>query len=174
MAPAQERQRDQEIVIYPARGRLVTAAVLAAGFAVLSLAIVLLPDTFRTNVGDRLIMGAGVLFFGGLSLFLVLRLRRPLLVISREGLIAHTPFLRSGLIRWNDVREVVIHRFMRQRFLGIVPASMDTLLARRSPAWRWLLRVNYGLTRAPINIPERLLPMSLEELLAIVDRYRRP
>ena len=171
MAPAPERER--EIVIYPERRRLVTAAVLA-GFAVLSLVIVLFPDTFRTNAGERWIVGAGVLFFGGLFLFFRLRLRRPLLEISHSGIIARTPLLEFGLIQWKDVREVFIHRFVRQRFLGIVPASMDTLLARRSRAWRWLLRVNYGLTRAPINISERLLPMSLEELLAIVDRDRRP
>lgn len=164
----------QAHVVYPDRRTLVVAAVLAAGFAVLSLVIALLPDVFRASERERVLVGAGVLFFAGLALFLLLLVRRPLLVISQEGIVHHTPLLGVGLIRWEEVREVVAYRFMRQRLLGIVPVSLETLLARRSPAWRWLLRVNVGLLRAPINVPERLLPMSLEELLAVIDRYRRP
>lgn len=67
---------------------------------------------------------------------------------------------------------VKLHRFMSQRFLGIIPMDLNAVLGRMSVWKRVLMRTNARLLEAPFNVPEAALPLPLEDLLVRINVFR--
>ena len=95
-----------------------------------------------------------------------------MLVISQQGLFENASAVGAGWLKWSEIKDVKIHRFMSQRFLGIVPVDLNAVLGRMSVWKRVLMRTNARLVEAPFNVPEAALPLSLEDLLVRINAFR--
>jgi hypothetical protein len=148
-----------------------SALFVAAGVWLISLWI---------NSGGSVFMGvvgvASILFFGFCCAYAIRRLIRPspAVVIDRHGILDCASAVAVGFIAWEDVAELREYRFSNQTFLGIVPKNLDELAARQ-PAWkRRAIRANCALGAAPVNIPQTMLPMKVQDLLREVkSRFGR-
>lgn len=160
------------LTIYPSRRKLGLAAVGALAFVGAGFFIV----SDRTVPFFIKIVGGygGIAFFGLCLPFCLYRLIRPkpMIVVSRDGLFDNASAIGAGWLRWHEIAEIKILSFMSQRFLGIVPVNLESVLARTSFWRRLFLRMNRQLVHAPINIPESVLPMSVDELLEKINEYR--
>jgi hypothetical protein len=96
----------------------------------------------------------------------------PALIINQEGIFDNASIFSAGMIRWEEIKSLFIYNVMDNRLLGIIPVNIETILARQSSVKRFLLRIGNDSSAAPFAIPEALLPMSLEELLANIETYR--
>jgi hypothetical protein len=57
--------------------------------------------------------------------------------------------------------------------LGIIPVNEEVILGRLSPFKRVMAKMNRGFAAAPFNIPQNVLPISVDELLIKIDERRR-
>lgn len=161
-----------EVVIYPNRLKLL-------GFAAGSLAFVL----FGLYAGGKpgplslVIFAYGVVVpvFGLLFAYAVYRLsvRRPLLVISDEGLFDNASAVGAGMLRWEEIAEVFTFELAGQRFIGIVPVDMEAVIARQPRLKRAMAKMNRGMSGTPFNIPQNMLPMPTEELYLLILKRRQ-
>ncbi|HTG94367.1 MAG TPA: STM3941 family protein [Pyrinomonadaceae bacterium] len=98
--------------------------------------------------------------------------RSPALIISQQGIFDNASIFSAGMIRWEEIKSLIIYSVMDNRMLGIIPVDIEPILARHSRVKRFLLSTGNDPSAAPFAIPEDLLPMSLEELLANIETYR--
>lgn len=98
--------------------------------------------------------------------------RSPALIINQEGIFDDASMLGAGMIRWEEIEQMVIFNVMNNRFLGIIPVDTQAILARQTSVKRFFLRIGNKPQTPPFAIPEGLLPMSLEELLANIETCR--
>jgi hypothetical protein len=98
--------------------------------------------------------------------------RSPALIISQEGIFDNASIFSAGMIRWEEIKSLFIYNVMDNRLLGIIPFDVETILARQSSVKRFLLRIGNDSSAAPFAIPEDALPMSLEEFLVTIEKYR--
>lgn len=117
----------------------------------------------------------GVPFFGLCFLYLIYRLGvpKPAVVVSTEGILDNATALGVGMIRWDEIREVRATSVGTERMIAIVPKDEAVILARQNPVKRLFLRMNKGIANYIVCIPESVLPMTREELLGELRRYRR-
>jgi hypothetical protein len=117
---------------------------------------------------------AGIVFFGMCLAYGIYRLMRPvpMLVISEQGLFDNASAVGAGWLKWSEIKDVKINRFMSQRFLGIIPVDLNAVLGCMSVWKRVLMRTNARLVEAPFNVPEAALPLSLEDLLVQINAFR--
>lgn len=162
------------VVIYPSRLRvsllLLGAALFVAG------GIWLLMHPIR---GDELMGGligwASIVFFGAVAVFALSRLvaKKPALTIDHTGITDNASGLSAGFIPWSDIVDAQIVNFQQQKFLGVSLRNPEDYLAKASPFKRMLMKANSSLVGYVINIPRIALPVTLEEVLAHIDRFRR-
>jgi len=158
-----------EVIIYPSRWKLL-------GYAAGSLVFVLF-GVYAFVRGASLpflvlTFYVGVPLFGLLFAYAVYRLcvRRPLLIISDEGLFDNASAVGAGLLRWEEIAQVYRYEMAGQQFIGIVPADVEAVIARQPPLKRLMARVNRGM---PFNIPQIMLPMPVEELYLLILKRRQ-
>jgi hypothetical protein len=161
-----------EVVIYPKRLKLL-------GFAAGSLVFVLLGlYFFAAGMPLPLVVLTsylGVPFFGLCFAYAVYRLLvpAPLLVISDEGLYDNASAVGAGMLRWEEIAELVPYEFAKQRFIGVVPVDVGAVIARQPPLKRMMAKMNRGMAGTPFNIPQNMLPMPIEELYLLILKRRR-
>ena len=74
----------------------------------------------------------------------------------------------AGHVSWAEIASVEIYEFAQLRTLRIWLRDPDRFL-HRQPLWkRMMLRTLMGLGGAPVEIPQALLPIPVEYLLAII------
>ena len=161
-------------MVYPRRWKMALLACGALGFVLAGLVIGYAAG-WRPNLATAIATYVGVPFFGYCLLYLLFRLavRTPSVVVSAEGIVDNATALGAGMIRWDEVREVRATSFGAQRMVAIVPKDEAALLARQNPVKRLLMRMNKRLANYVICIPENTLPMTREELLEEIRRYRK-
>jgi hypothetical protein len=160
------------VVIYPSRGKLLLLALGSAAFVVLGFFMWSTGQT-KNQVGGVL----SIVFFGACFLFGAARLiwRRPSLIISPNGIFEGSSALGGYLLRWDEIHSVYISTmrvnvFSSQRFLSVRLNNTEEFLARQSSAKARLMRMNMGLVGAPINISSSTLPMTLEEIINVIQQ----
>jgi hypothetical protein len=162
-----------DFVVFPSRRKLLLYAVGALIFIAGGIFILRTPSI---PWFDKVIGGyGGVAFFGLCLVYLLYRVIKPSpsLIINHEGIFDNASALGVGLLRWSEIADVQIYQFLNQRFLGIVPTNVDRVLERQSAMKRWLLKMNQRyFVSAPFNIPENVLPIRLEDVLAQIQRRR--
>ncbi len=106
--------------------------------------------------------------------------KKPIVVLSSEGIAVDTMATHVGLIRWDEIEEVRPYNFM-YRYVGIVPKNTSALCRRLGAGRSWMLQVNafciplyklLGVFVAPINIPQVYLPITVDELTARIRAYQ--
>jgi hypothetical protein len=55
--------------------------------------------------------------------------------------------------------------------LGIIPRELELFLSRQHPLRRSITKLNLKLGCAPVNVPQVILPMKLEQLADLLARY---
>jgi hypothetical protein len=165
-----------EVVIYPGKFKLVMIAGCALIFVCVGLAFAIWPDEDGMTFWEFVIIKYVVIpFFGPCFIYAVYRLivPKPAVIINRRGIFDNASAFPAGLIEWNEIDKVYTYEYCGQRFLGIVPLDVKTFLERQSIFKRWLMKVNTGLVVAPINIPQSVLPMKVDELMLTIQEYHR-
>lgn len=116
----------------------------------------------------------GVALFGTgmiLSLWRLLRFRRPLFELSPEGVHDGATGVSLGFVPWEQVAGAGFASVGGQRFLTFRVRNTRTLMRRMNPVKRYLVRVNHRYyTGAPINLPLNDLAVSERELAVEVAR----
>lgn len=117
---------------------------------------------------------AAILFFGFTFFFYLFRIfsRKPSIILNDEGIMDNSTFGSTGLIKWEDIKEVKIYDFevknqygeCKQKFLGIVPKDFNKLIESKKWVKNKFLRLNQNYVGAPINIPQNIIKISLEDL----------
>jgi hypothetical protein len=117
----------------------------------------------------------GIVFFSGSFGYALYRLfiPKPAVIISREGIFDNASAVGAGMLRWEEIAEIFPYELMGQRMLGIVPIDEEAIINRQSPIKRVLARMNKGLSAATFNIPQSVLPISIDELLVNIQNRRR-
>ena len=173
----------KDIVIFPNKRYLLA---MAAG-CLLLIGGCLYPLIYGYNISGRDALGwffqaiTPEIFYLGAPLFslpliyICYRLvkPRPSVIINQEGIFDNASAFGAGMIRWEEIESMFIYKIMENPFLGIVPVNLDTILARQSGIKRFLFRMNKGMSQAPFAIPQGGLPVSVEELLAEIQSYRK-
>jgi hypothetical protein len=172
----------KDIVIYPNKRSLIGMAAGCSLFVGASLYFII----YGYNISGRDALGQffkaitpeifyiGAPLFSLLLIYICYRLLKPApsVIINEEGIFDNASLFGAGMIRWEEIESMFIYKIMDNPFLGIIPVSLETILARQSSIKRFFFKMNKGMTQAPFAIPESVLPMSVEELLAKIQLYR--
>jgi len=155
-----------EIVIYPSRWRLTLALFGSIGFVALGCLLLAKPGDRFSPLVVTCVAWSAILFFGLVAVYAIYRLLRPspAVVINRDGIFDNASVSGAGLIRWDEVQEVFLDELMGNKVLSIIPCDFEVILARQAGYKKYLMRLNSGFVKAPINIPQVSLPISIEAL----------
>ena len=165
-----------EVAIYPKKVKLLAIAVGAL------LGVILGFYLAQNRVAMELPLDAiiitsyvGIPFFGLCLVYAIYRLLmpKPAVVISDEGIFDNASAVGAGMLKWDEIAEVFAYDFMGQRMLGIIPVNEEVVLGRQSRLKRVMAKMNKGIAEAPFNIPQNVLPISVDELLTRVEERRR-
>ena len=165
-----------EVVIYPKKVKLFAVAMASLLFVILGFYLGQNHEEMGLPLRVAIIASyVGIPFFGLCLVYAVYRLLmpKPAVVISDEGIFDNASAVGAGMLRWEEIAEVFAYDFMGQRMLGIVPVDEEAVLRRQSPLKRVMAKMNKGIAPAPFNIPQTVLPISVDELLSKVEERRR-
>jgi hypothetical protein len=166
---------DDTIRIYPIRLKLWLALLGAILFVTLGVCILgfreeLAPLRFYHGVTAVL----AIVFFGACVVLILGRILvpSPTVVLSREGITDSTSPFGVGFLSWHDVAFVSIYLIEGQRMLGVFLKDAVSIMARLGGAKARYMETNLRMGFAPVNIPQLLVPMPLDELAELIQtRY---
>lgn len=179
---SQEREY-QPIVIYPDRGKFLRANgatfLLGGGLALLALA----PWHSARIVTRMLVLLSRVLLlvWGWFCISALARLLfpTPVVTINDEGISYHAPrigpFAFGGSLAWEEIKALYIGELTMyrrggrtniQRFLCILPKDIDAFLRPSTVMNKTVLALLMMQVGSPFVLPEAMLPLPIDELLA--------
>jgi hypothetical protein len=123
------------------------------------------------SITDIIVFALALLAFGGGTLRGVHNLisSRPRLVVSHDGIaVAPTP-VRSGLIRWAEIKELRTYRSSIQGLLEIVVKDEETVLGPHSRLGR-LSRMGFTLVGV-VTIGDAQLAVSVPDIVAEIRTH---
>jgi len=165
-----------EVAIYPKKLKLLAIAVAALLFVILGFYFaqnrVAMGLSLRTIIITSYV---GIPFFSLCLVYAIYRLclPTPAVVISDEGIFDNASAVGAGMLRWEEIADVIAYDFMGQRMLGIIPVNEEVVLRRQSRFKKVMAKMNKGIAPAPFNIPQSVLPISVDELLSRIEERRR-
>lgn len=162
------------LVVYPSRAKLVLYALGALAFVIAGLWLGGFIGDMDLPFGLVVITTyIGVPFFGLCLLYVLYRLvvRKPSLIVSEEGIVDNASATGAGPVGWDEMAEIRPTDVSGKAMLGIVPHDEERILARQNPIKRAIMSINRNMTGFVILIPENALPMSIDELLAAIQRF---
>ena len=168
-------QPDGSIRIYPVRWKLYPMLLGALGFVALGFFIL---GWRETLLPIRLYhAGAAVLaivFFGLCALVILARILRhsPVVLLSHQGITDQTSPFAIGFVSWEEIAFLSIYTIEKQPMLGLHLKDPDSIMARVGRAKAGYMKLNRRMGFAPMNIPQILMPIPLEELAELIrTRY---
>jgi hypothetical protein len=167
----------EDIVIFAKKTRLLSMAIGCLVFEAFFIYYFIygLPEgraPFQSLVPAASVIGAPM--FGVVLIYICFRLLRPspAVVINRAGILDQASIFSAGFIHWHEIKTMYVYRVIDKPMLGIIPFDNDVIIARQSPVKKFFFRIHKSaLVGPPISIPGVVLPMSPEELLAMIHRY---
>jgi len=165
-----------EVAIYPKKVKLLAIALGALLFVILGFYFAQNRVAMGLALWEIIITSyVGIPFFGLCLVYAIYRLLmpKPAVVISDEGIFDNASAVGAGMLRWEEIADVFAYDFMGQRMLGIIPVNEEVVLGRQSRLKRVMAKMNKGIAEAPFNIPQNVLPISVDELLTRVEERRR-
>jgi len=163
------------LVIYPSKTKMLAMVVGSLMFVTIGVCFVVFREAMGVPlVGVVVVSYVGVPFFGLCFAYAAYRLLapKPAVVVNEEGILDSASAVGAGMLRWEEIAEVVVYDFMGQRILGIVPVDAEAVIARQRLLRRLSMRISRGMGLPPFNIPQATLPMSVDELLAQIMSWR--
>lgn len=165
---------NDELVIPFSRTKMARAAIAAMVFVLIGLWLFFNP---KDDGGVSVMMSViAIILFGACAIVAVKRFLRPdaALIINMHGIDVRTSALAMGFLTWDEIAEMRAYTIKQQVFLGIMPKDLEALLAKQ-PLWKRLdIRADLMIGAPPISIPQGALPVTVAELLRVIDRrFRR-
>lgn len=155
-----------QIMIYPARWRVLVNVVLYGAFIFTGLLL-----AAETEPMPRIIGGAVVVYFGILEIYALWRLavRSPSLIISPEGLYDNSSITGVGGIHWHEITGIEQKKNYMVRHLAITVRDRDTVIDRVPIPRRWLIQLTSFIAQGSINITPGFLGLDLTEVEALLQ-----
>ena len=173
----------QPIVIYPDRGKFLrangTTLLLGGMFALLASV-----PRRRTSIVARIfaMLSRALLLVWGwfcIPALLWLLYPKPIVTVNDDGISYRPPrmgpFATGGSLAWEEIQalyigELTMHRRSGrksiQRFLCILPKDVDAFLQRYTTMNKTVLALLMMQVGSPFIVPESMLPLPIDELLA--------
>lgn len=179
------------LLIYPSKIKTILLAFIALIFVILGFILVIyrkeITIDFWMNFGFNhktanilsilsiiITSYIGIPFFG-LGLFYILNrflYPKPSVIINNEGIIDNSSLASVGLIKWDNISEIFGYNYLGNKFLGIIPKNINNVLLKQGKIKKFSINITKRLAKAPINISENTLPITIEELLSEINKYR--
>lgn len=168
----------EEIIIYPDYSELKKLLIVSPVFTLFGAfmaikgfkthADVIIPIIeYRCHWLVRAMFGiiCGLLFrLYGISIAKRLLIKKPSLIIDKEGFTDNTSAVSVGFLKWSEIKEFRVYDFMGQKFLGIEPIDTGQALGKLPIVKKALLNANKAFETNTINIPDSMVSMPLEEV----------
>ncbi|GMQ64652.1 STM3941 family protein [Vallitalea maricola] len=165
-----------KIVIYPSIRKVIKMIILSLLLTGIGFFEIIYGVSKENNNGifATVIGFIGVAFFGLCFIYLIYRLfvKKPILVIDENGIIDNASASGVGLIKWSEIKEVIIYTYVNQKFLGIIPNNTDIIKERLNGFKKIIFNINRKkamLISAPINIPQSVTKIKLEDIKEEID-----
>ena len=163
---------NDHFIVMAKKGRMVMLTIFSLVFVALGIFILLVP--FNEPMLPMVIGILAILVFGLCFLYYVKALvkREPAVMITNEGIIDNSSYIRAGLVKWEEIEAIDFLNFSGQVFLGIFTYDPELIINRSSGIKKVFNRLNKGLLPSQVNIPFKNLDCSAEELMnAIGERW---
>lgn len=163
---------DNHFIVMAKKGRMIMLTIFSLVFVALGILILLVP--FNEPALPMVIGILAILVFGLCFLYYVKALvkREPAFMITKEGIIDNSSYIRAGLVNWEEIEAIEFLDFSGQVFLGIFTYNRELVINRSSGIKRVFNRLNKGLLPSQVNMPFKNLDCSAEELMnAIQERW---
>ncbi|MFD2162591.1 STM3941 family protein [Paradesertivirga mongoliensis] len=136
------------------------------------------PNGFATSyrpTNPIFVFGVGlvsIVFFGGCLVNIAKKLldSAPGLVIDEKGIYDNSGAISTGLILWDDIRELRTANVFRQKFIIVVVNNPEQYIKAQNRALNKTgLRRNYKRCGSPISISGNGLKINFEELYRLLE-----
>ncbi len=174
-----ERRATGELLIYPARRRLMLWAMLGLVFALGGIWMLgwAEPTSFIRSEALIKAMGAfATLFFGAGTIFLLTRAssRRPVVVLNDEGITSRETAYQLPFIRWDEITGVSIEEELGHRRLRFELRDPEAVIQRcGSSISRSFHSRMLQSGRSILNVSEDHAAIPLDELQKEVENHLR-
>lgn len=161
---------NNHFIVMAKKGRMVMLTIFSLVFVALGIFILLVP--FNESMLPMVIGILAILVFGLCFLYYVKALveREPAIIITKEGIIDNSSYIRAGLVKWEEIEAIEFLNFSGQVFLGIFTYDPELIINRSSGMKRVFNRLNKGLLPSQVNIPFKNLDCSAEELMNAIGK----
>lgn len=97
---------------------------------------------------------------------------KPTLILTAEGMWCNVPEYGDPFLRWGDIEAIAPYEAHRHRFLAIYLRDSNVVWSRLGAKKSKVLKTLNRGSAAPIRIPQAMVSLPLEELIALLrDRY---
>lgn len=171
-----QRGPQGELFIYPARQRLIRLAILGL---IMTLVGIWVLTVFEGNsyISGRILiktMGTiGVILFGSATIWFLIRAfsRKPLLILSDDGVLNRESVYRLPLVRWSEIEGVEIGEEMGHPHLWFRLRDSEAVIRRcRSSVSRTFHGNNLKKGRPVMTVSQNHAGIPLDELRQEVER----
>jgi hypothetical protein len=164
-----------EIVVYPSKFKMALIAAGALMFVCFALGFTIWQDEVGTPWVIVIASLVGIPIFGSGFLYLCYRLivPKPSVIVNHRGIFDNASILSAGLVKWDEIAYVYVYDVNGRSFLGIVPLDMEAFLQRQQAFKRRLMKFKMGIGATPINIPQFMLRMKVDELILRIQEYHQ-
>ena len=116
---------------------------------------------------------ASISFFGLGAVLLGRKLfdRAPGLIINSQGIFDNSSGIATGLIPWEQIIRISVHRVQSQRFLTIEVRDPRPYLKQGNFLKRLARKANNRYFASPVQISATSLDTDFDELLAVTQQY---
>jgi|GEM_PF-1040454 hypothetical protein len=157
-----------ELLIYPARWRVLVNVVLYAAFIFTGLLLVA-----ETAPMPRIIGAAVVVYFGILEIYALWRLavRAPSLIVGPEGIYDNTAITGVGGIHWHEITSIAQKKNYLVRHIALELRDRDAVIERVPAPRRWLIGMMSFIAQGSVNLTPGFLERDLTEVEALLQQY---
>lgn len=161
-----------DFIVYAKRGRMKVLGFFSLLFVLVGIVISMISLTEPDPPILILVIGiVCIVFFGYGFIYFVRELnsRKPVLIVSDEGMMDRSTALAAGLIRWEEISDLDFVDFGGQVFLAIYTFDPELIVNRSHGLKKLLYQINKGLIDAQVNIPVKNLDCNIEQLVQEIN-----
>jgi hypothetical protein len=160
------------ILVYPSKLKTLGLLAWCLAFTILGIGMLARQNAEGwLPIASYLILGLMILLSlvgVGVALARLLQ-KKPLLTIDQEGI-----QFQEVTLSWGEIHELIRHGPWPRIMLGIMPKDVNAFLTRLPRGTKRRLRWNLRIYPASVNIPQFLLPMTVDQLLDLIAARFRP
>jgi hypothetical protein len=134
----------------------------------------------RNEIVLKMIGGVGVLFFGAIGIFLIIKLsdKRPGLVLDASGITDNSHGASAGFIPWSDITQITTKQVMATKFLLIHVKKPEAFISKAESKMKArLMQANLKTYGTPLSITSNSLTYNFkaleDEVHSAFKKYKR-